>query len=229
MDSDSNSYASFLHSLISSDELEFSVDLVKVLLAKDKLNAFGIMEPFLEDREERSARAYGIYPVVSFLNHDCLPNACRFDYIDVGGSSEITIRMIHDVPQGREICLSYFPVNLKYSERQKRLKDDYGFVCECDRCKVEANWSESEEDGVDMNYDDGNAEEGEEETMDEDVGEEMEGEDVMKGDDEFPHAYFFLNYMCDRKNCWGTMAPLPTHSVVMECNVCGTFKKLDQV
>lgn len=231
LDSDSEACASFLHSLISSVELGFTVDLVRVLLAKDKLNAFGIMEPFSEHREERSVRAYGIYPVVSFFNHDCLPNACRFDYIDVDGSCDITIRMIHDVQQGREICLSYFPVNLKYSERQKRLKDDYGFVCNCDRCKVEANWSESEEDGVDMNDDDGNDEEGEEETMDEDIGEEMEDEDgdVMKGDDEFPHAYFFLNYMCDRKNCWGTMAPLPTNSVVMECNVCGTFKKLDQV
>ncbi|XP_071693552.1 histone-lysine N-methyltransferase ASHR2 [Rutidosis leptorrhynchoides] len=239
---------SFLHSLISSVcrppsiELGFSVDLVRVLLAKDKLNAFGLMEPFAEETEERSVRAYGIYPVASFFNHDCLPNACRFDYIDVVGSelgknTEITIRMVHDVPQGREICLSYFPVNLKYSERQKRLSDDYGFVCDCDRCKVEANWSESEEDGVDMDEKDGKNEEEEndddETNMDEDVDEEMHGEDgdAMKGDDEFPHAYFFMNYMCDRKNCWGTLAPLPdpANQGVMECNVCGSFKRLDLV
>ncbi|KAI3728474.1 hypothetical protein L6452_17111 [Arctium lappa] len=242
---DSDSSAVFLHSFISSlsptppHELGFSLELTCVLLAKDKLNAFGLMEPFSEEREERSVRAYGIYPMASFFNHDCLPNACRFDYIDVIGSASsntvITIRMIHDVPQGREICLSYFPVNLKYSERQKRLRDDYGFVCDCDRCKVEANWSDNDDLDVDENND---GEEEDEETsgvMDEDHDEEMEDEDgdVMKGEDDFPHAYFFLTYMCDRKNCWGTLAPVApsvaTTSGVMECNVCGNCKNLDQV
>ncbi|KVH95746.1 histone-lysine N-methyltransferase ASHR2 [Cynara cardunculus var. scolymus] len=244
---DADSSAVFLHSFISSlcatfpRELGFSLELTCVLLAKDKLNAFGLMEPFSEEREERSVRAYGIYPLASFFNHDCLPNACRFDYIDVAGpassNTDITIRMIHDVPQGREICLSYFPVNLKYSERQKRLRDDYGFVCECDRCKVEANWSDCDEDD-DLDVDDNNEEEDDEEptaVMDEDPDVEMEGEDgdAMKGEDDFPHAYFFLTYMCDRKNCWGTLAPVTpsvaTTSIVMECNVCGYCKNLDQV
>ncbi|KAI3787311.1 hypothetical protein L1987_41689 [Smallanthus sonchifolius] len=249
-DSDSDSSANFIHSLISSVcpplplELGFSLELTRALLAKDKLNAFGLMEPFLE-QEDRSVRAYGIYPVASFFNHDCLPNACRFDYLDAAkpssaNNTEITVRMIHDVPQGREICLSYFPVNLKYHERQKRLRDDYGFVCDCDRCKVEAGWSESEEDGLDMSDDDDDDDDGDEEgnqetAMDEDLDDQMEGEDgdTMKGEDDFPHAYFFLNYMCDRKNCWGTLAPLPPYAAattgVMECNVCGNFKNLDQL
>ncbi|KAJ0780001.1 putative [histone H3]-lysine(4) N-trimethyltransferase chromatin remodeling SET family [Helianthus annuus] len=235
--------ASFINSVICSVcpplpvQFGFSLELTKVLLAKDKLNAFGLMEPFSEQNADRSVRAYGIYPVASFFNHDCLPNACRFDYLDADKSSslnnntEMVIRMIHDVPQGREVCLSYFPVNWKYSERQKRLREDYGFVCDCDRCKVEAGWSESDGDELAMDDDEGN----DEGTMDEDVDERMEGEDgdVMKGDDDFPHAYFFLNYMCDRTNCWGTLAPLPpsvgTTSGVMECNVCGGFKKLDQM
>ncbi|KAK1408743.1 hypothetical protein QVD17_40763 [Tagetes erecta] len=246
-DSDADSSASFIHSLVSTVclplpvELGVSIELTRVLLAKDKLNAFGLMEPYSEEREDRSVRAYGIYPIASFFNHDCLPNACRFDYLDGDKSSlvsntEIVIRMIHDVPQGREICLSYFPVNLKYHERQKRLRDDYGFICECDRCKVEANWSESDEDGADMDND--NEEGNEEGNMDEDedVDEQMDGEDgdmLKDGEDDFPHAYFFLNYMCDRKNCWGTLAPLPPSAPattgVMECNVCGSYKHLDQV
>ena len=242
---DADSSAVFLHSFISSlsppppRELGFCLELTCVLLAKDKLNAFGLMEPFSEDREERSVRAYGVYPMASFFNHDCLPNACRFDYIDVAGSAssntDITIRMIHDIPQGREICLSYFPVNLKYSERQKRLKDDYGFVCDCDRCKVEANWSDCDEDD-DLDVDDDNNEEEDEEStgvMDEDADEKMEGEDgdgdAMKGEEDFPHAYFFLTYMCDRKNCWGTLAPVAPSVAAMECNVCGNCKNLDQV
>lgn len=228
----------FLHSLVSSlspSQNVFSLELTAALLAKDKLNAFGLMEPFTPEGE-RSVRAYGIYPRASFFNHDCLPNACRFDYVDGsvadGNNTDMIVRMIHDVPQGREICLSYFPVNFKYSERQRRLKEDYGFICDCDRCKVEANWSDHEGEGLD---EDG-INDGEEETaMDEDENEEMADEeegDLAPEDDDFPHAYFFLNYMCNRQNCWGTLAPLPpsgsTPSRVMECNVCGSLRNSEE-
>ncbi|KAM7468801.1 hypothetical protein LguiB_016363 [Lonicera macranthoides] len=250
VDDPNNNNSLFLHSLISSlsppppqlsAPIEFCPQLTAALLAKDKLNAFGLMEPFSEEKSGyRSVRAYGIYPRASFFNHDCLPNACRFDYLDHQSSTSTTttdliIRMIHDVPQGREICLSYFPVNLNYSDRQRRLRDDYGFACNCDRCEVEANWSDHEP----MDDDD-------EEDCDQDMLGEMESETESSGrgglvkednnnDDDFPHAYFFLRYMCNRNNCWGTLAPLPptptpdhhsptpTPSTVLECNVCGNF------
>lgn len=227
----------FLHRLLSAlstSQNVFSLELIAALLAKDKLNAFGLMEPFTTEKE-RSVRAYGIYPRASFFNHDCLPNACRFDYVDgsvadgngIGNNTDMIVRMIHDVPQGREICLSYFPVNFKYSERQRRLKEDYGFLCDCDRCKVEANWSDNEEEGLDEDgINDGDVET----AMDEDENEEMVDEeegDAAIEDNDFPHAYFFLNYMCNKENCWGTLAPLPpsgsTPSMLMECNVCGSF------
>lgn len=221
--------AQFLHSIISplrppppsGGIPEFSLQLTAALLAKDKLNAFALMEPFSQDGH-RSVRAYGIYPNASFFNHDCLPNACRFDYVDTH-NTDIIVRLIHDVPQGREICLSYFPVNENYSNRQKRLLEDYGFTCECDRCKVEANWSDRDED--------------DEEVMQEDQDEQMEASDsdtgAQEGDNDFPHAYFFLRYMCNIENCWGTLAPLPptdgSPSTVMECNVCGNLKKDDEI
>ncbi|KAK6917043.1 SET domain [Dillenia turbinata] len=237
--SDSDSL-SLLHSLIESlsppqSNFGVSLQLTAALLAKDKINAFGLMEP-LNSKAERSVRAYGIYPMASFFNHDCLPNACRFDYVDAldrdyPGNVEIIVRVLHDVEQGREICLSYFPVNLKYSERQKRLLDDYGFVCACDRCKVESNWSD-EEDEV-MDEDDGG------DSLDDDYdddlmvgsGNENENDNGVEGD--FPHAYFFLKFMCQRENCWGTLAPLPPSegvtSTIMECNVCGNLKKGDEI
>ncbi|KAL3507143.1 hypothetical protein ACH5RR_032525 [Cinchona calisaya] len=235
----------FLHSLVSSLSsapvnlstfgLLFNVELTAALLAKDKLNAFGLMEPFSPDKE-RSVRAYGIYPMASFFNHDCLPNACRFEYIDAatadGSNVDMTVRVIHDVPVGQEICLSYFPVNIKYSERQKRLKEDYGFSCDCDRCKVEANWSDQEEDELD----EGNPDDEKEEAMDEDDDEEMVAVDagtVAQDETDFPHAYFFLRYMCNKDNCWGTLAPLPPSdsviSDVMECNVCGSLQSTKDV
>uniref|UniRef100_A0A5B7CAE0 Putative histone-lysine N-methyltransferase ASHR2 n=1 Tax=Davidia involucrata TaxID=16924 RepID=A0A5B7CAE0_DAVIN len=225
--------ALFLHSLISSlcpppspatVNFGFSLELTASLLAKDKLNAFGLMEPAAAEDRERSVRAYGIYPNASFFNHDCLPNACRFDYVDAaaGNNTDIIVRVIHDVPQGREICLSYFPVNENYSQRQRRLREDYGFTCECDRCKVEANWSDLDEEDDEL------------ETMDEDWDEHIanSSSDTV-GDNDFPHAYFFLRYMCNRKNCWGTLAPLPPPSDsipsgVMECNVCGNLKNEEE-
>ncbi|OMO58439.1 hypothetical protein COLO4_34640 [Corchorus olitorius] len=97
----------FLHSLISSlcppPSLPLSIELTAALLAKDKLNAFGLMEPISSQLDgQRSVRAYGIYPRASFFNHDCLPNACRFDYVDSAPdqNTDIIVRMIHDVPQG---------------------------------------------------------------------------------------------------------------------------------
>ncbi|KAK1270500.1 Histone-lysine N-methyltransferase ASHR2 [Acorus gramineus] len=214
-----------LHSFISSVpppkglECGVSLEMTSALLAKDKQNAFGLMEPFREDKE-RSVRGYGIYPTASFFNHDCLPNACRFDYLDGldGKNTDIIIRAIHDIPQGREVCLSYFPVNWVYADRQRRLSEDYGFVCKCDRCEVEKNWKDDD--------DDAGEEEGMEEEDGDDSDERMDGSD----DGDFPHAYFFVRYLCDRENCGGTLAPLPASpdgmpSDVMECNVCGRLRK----
>lgn len=232
-----------LHSLVATcpsanlGEFGFSEELTAALLAKDKVNAFGLMEPFAPDRE-RGVRAYGIYPMASFFNHDCLPNACRFEYVDTDvnnrSNTDIIVRVIHDVPEGREICLSYFPVNYKYSERQQRLKEDYGFTCNCDRCVVEANWSDQEDDAMDKEGEE--CEEEEDEGMEEDVDVDDEvnlNGVVEESDQDFPHAYFFLRYMCNRENCWGTLAPLPpsdaSPSTVMECNVCGNLSKSDEL
>lgn len=213
--------------------------MIVALLSKDKLNAFGLMEPVSsrgggEVDGERSVRAYGIYPRASFFNHDCLPNACRFDYVDSAsdGNTDIIVRMIHDVPQGREICLSYFPVNLNYANRQRRLMEDYGFACDCDRCKVEANWSDDENEHDDIGED----ADGDGEGMDEDADEQMSGSEVGIAEEketDFPHAYFFVRYMCNRKNCGGTLAPLPPSSDdapsdIMECNVCGQLRREDE-
>ncbi|KAK2965655.1 hypothetical protein RJ640_011731 [Escallonia rubra] len=234
-----NDAAIFLHSLISSlsPPPHSSLELTAALLAKDKLNAFGLMEPFAEDRE-RSVRAYGIYPRASFFNHDCLPNACRFDYVDADHpdadhNTDIIVRAIHDVPQGREICLSYFPVNLKYSDRQRRLREDYGFICECDRCKVEANWSDNDEEEEIMGSN-GDLNEAMDEDFDKNTDDYDSGDPAATGDSDFPHAYFFLTYMCNRNNCWGTLAPLPPSSGAtpfsgMECNVCGNVKHFDEL
>jgi hypothetical protein len=109
----------------------------------------------------------------------------------------------------------------------KESNPDYGFKCECDRCKIESQWKENQgdeedagdENGWDMEETEGEEDgEGEMEMMEEENGEE---------DEDFPHQYFFLRYVCE---CGGTLAPLPpSHegvpSDLVECNLCGTMRK----
>lgn len=66
--------------------------------------------------------------------------------------------------------------------------------------------------------------------MDEDTDEQMEAATAAEEDTDFPHAYFFVRYLCQRENCGGTLAPLPPAddgmvSNILECNVCGQLRK----
>ncbi|KAK4252658.1 hypothetical protein QN277_014403 [Acacia crassicarpa] len=197
--------SSFLHSLISSlcppQDHQLSAELTAQLMAKDRLNSFCLMEPYYPDGPQRSIKAYAIYPTATFFNHDCLPNACRFDYVEDGvpgdeHNTDIVFRMIEDVAEGGEVCISYFRINRDYSTRKRILMEDYGFVCGCERCKIEANWV----------VDDGD-----------------------QSSSDFPHEWFLKKYVCEKKNCSGTLAPLPPKdddepSDVLECNFCGNLK-----
>ncbi|PUZ50505.1 hypothetical protein GQ55_6G063600 [Panicum hallii var. hallii] len=211
----------------------FSPDLTAALLAKDRGNSFAIMEPYRPGMslELLKARAYAVYPRASLFNHDCLPNACHFDYPDRPGTgnTDIVVRALHDISEGREVCISYFAANWRYADRQRRLLEDYGFRCECDRCQVESRWKDDDDDN---NGDDGDdAMEEEEDGGDGgDDGMEEEGDANADGDDDFPHAYFFVRYLCDSEGCWGMLAPLPPSpngelSHVFECNLCGKLRK----
>ena len=109
--------ANFLHSLISPlfpPQAQLSVDLIAQLLAKDRLNSFGLMDPYSPDGPQRSIKAYAIYPKATFFNHDCVPNACRFDYVDSTNddyehsSTNIIVRLIEDVDEGKEVLHQLF-------------------------------------------------------------------------------------------------------------------------
>ncbi|CAM6065462.1 unnamed protein product [Sphagnum tenellum] len=110
------------------DPLGFSVDLTGALLAKDACNAFGLMAPSCESGE-RKMRGYAIYNRSSLFNHDCLPNACRFEYIDKPGNSnlDVHIRALHDIEEGTEICISYFPINWTFGDRQRSWRKSMDF------------------------------------------------------------------------------------------------------
>ncbi|KQJ95536.1 histone-lysine N-methyltransferase ASHR2 [Brachypodium distachyon] len=236
--------AASLHAMVSSLApphmlpAGFSPDLTAALLSKDRTNSFSIMEPYRPDVAQglRKARAYAVYHRASLLNHDCLPNACHFDYPDRPGpgNTDIVLRALHGITAGMEVRISYFAANWRYADRQRRLLEDYGFRCECERCQIESKWKfdDDENDGGD-----GDDDTMEEEHDKEDVGnggdegmEQEEGSDGDNDNDDFPHAFFFVRFMCDREDCHGMLAPLPPLpsgelSHVFECNVCEQLKK----
>lgn len=224
----------YLSEVIRSWQLEsqelpsWSVEFVASLLAKDERNAFSF-STFTPDTGLRQVRAYAIYAQASFFNHDCLPNACRFEYIDKPGvgNADIVIRSLHDISEGAEVCISYFPINWGFAERQKKLKEEYGFECKCERCKVEEGWSDGD---IAEQNDEISVEEGFEGDEDMESTEEvMDAEGDTQG--KFPHEMFFMKYLCPNESCGGTLAPLPliegASSSFMECNVCGQFRSED--
>ncbi|OAG09993.1 SET domain-containing protein [Paraphaeosphaeria sporulosa] len=72
-----------------------------------------------------------LFPKVSRINHACQPNAnAKF----IPRTLSMEIRALRDIPPWQEITISYGKVNLKYAERQKLYKENWGFKCSCNLC-----------------------------------------------------------------------------------------------
>jgi SET and MYND domain-containing protein len=86
---------------------------------------------------------------------------------------------------------------------------------------------EGEDGGCVDVMEDHQEEEEEEEEEEEAVDEEAMGSDE-EAQESFPHAIFFVKYLCPDESCGGTLAPLPPSqgvaSTSMECNVCGQLR-----
>ncbi|GAB4815909.1 hypothetical protein N2152v2_002955 [Parachlorella kessleri] len=229
-----------------------SLQEVGDLLRKEAINGYGIMAPSGPEGE-RQVRGGGIYPRAALVNHDCLPNLARFDCFDTpaaaaqapGANTAIQLRALHDIPPGEELTQSYFPLTWHYSERQQRCLEQYGFTCTCPRCKEEATWQSSDDEGSDEWMTDDEAGKGEGEACG--LGEVAEGDAdarglahsavdsaaaasgtasaaVVKEGPQADAAYisvFLLKYVCPRPECFGTLAPAQQGSDTSECNMCG--------
>ena len=119
--------ANFLHSLISPlfpPQAQLSVDLIAQLLAKDRLNSFGLMDPYSCNGPQRSIKAYAIYPKATFFNHDCVPNASRFEYVDSTNddyghnSTDMLLGWLRMLMRGKRFCISYFRIGRDYCTRK---------------------------------------------------------------------------------------------------------------
>ncbi|KAK3828901.1 MAG: hypothetical protein J3Q66DRAFT_323859 [Benniella sp.] len=65
-----------------------------------------------------------------FMNHSCVPN-CVYTF----KGSRVECRVIRDIQPGEELTISYIDQIGTTVERQRQLKAQYHFTCECPLCK----------------------------------------------------------------------------------------------
>lgn len=86
----------------------------------------------------------GMFPIHSFYNHLCTPNAflsCSLmttshldERIDKGVVANV--HLLSDIKAGDQVSISYVPTSgLGFQERQRLLLQGYDFVCDCDACR----------------------------------------------------------------------------------------------
>jgi hypothetical protein len=80
----------------------------------------------------RNAQSVGVYPLPSFFNHACAPNACKLLVGNV-----MFVRAARDLQKGTEVCLKYFDVTNPEPERAIHAKRFGIETCVCRRCLVE--------------------------------------------------------------------------------------------
>ena len=76
-----------------------------------------------------------VFALVSRINHSCSPNVLHCWNERHG---ELTLHAACDIELGTELSISYIPLataaGLSHQARQARLRDSFGFCCECERC-----------------------------------------------------------------------------------------------
>ncbi|KAK1384417.1 histone-lysine N-methyltransferase ASHR1 [Heracleum sosnowskyi] len=85
----------------------------------------------------------GLYPVISIINHSCLPNS-----VLVFEGKMAVVRAVQPVPRGSEVLISYIETAGSTLTRQKTLKEQYYFTCTCSRCSNLGQPNDIEESSV---------------------------------------------------------------------------------
>eukprot|EP00268_Persea_americana_P038152 TRINITY_DN3779_c0_g1_i23.p1 TRINITY_DN3779_c0_g1~~TRINITY_DN3779_c0_g1_i23.p1 ORF type:complete len:461 (-),score=63.36 TRINITY_DN3779_c0_g1_i23:2850-4232(-) len=85
----------------------------------------------------------GLYPVISIINHSCLPNS-----ILVFEEKKAVVRVVENIPKGAEVSISYIETAASTTTRQKALKEQYLFTCTCIRCKKAGLYEDIQESAV---------------------------------------------------------------------------------
>lgn len=80
-----------------------------------------------------------LYSLQSKVNHSCAPNAeCQFPH----SNNVLALTTVQDVAAGEEICISYLDecaLERSRHSRQKMLRENYLFQCQCEKCESQVN------------------------------------------------------------------------------------------
>ncbi|KAK9945746.1 hypothetical protein M0R45_011245 [Rubus argutus] len=112
-------------------------NLVSLILRRPDINIKEIAENFSKFAcnahticdGELKPLGTGLYPVISIINHSCLPNSVLL----FEGRSAV-VRAVQHIPKGAEVLISYIDTAGSTVTRQKALKEQYLFTCACPRC-----------------------------------------------------------------------------------------------
>ncbi|KAI8149895.1 hypothetical protein BJV82DRAFT_707680 [Fennellomyces sp. T-0311] len=140
-------------------QLKHEQEEVMHLISKIESNGFGI---YLDGKSDPVARA--LFPMASLFNHDCnnnceadqlaeQPEDLASELMDQqqpdgeiiryypnvfsqprGTFRPMLIRTIRPVSAGDPLTISYIDASLPVSARRQKLREDYYFDCQCDRC-----------------------------------------------------------------------------------------------
>lgn len=114
------------HAIVDYRQNVFTTDALKLMLHKNQPNGGGLHLLF------KSQRIFtGIFPRISMLNHSCDPNI-----MNCFNGMQLTIKASRDIAEGDEIFNCYGPhwKLMSYQERQRTLRLQYNFNCECLKC-----------------------------------------------------------------------------------------------
>ncbi|XP_075509386.1 LOW QUALITY PROTEIN: histone-lysine N-methyltransferase ASHR1 [Primulina tabacum] len=85
----------------------------------------------------------GLYPVISIINHSCLPNS-----VLVFEGRLAVVRAVQHIPKGTEVLISYVETAGSTVTRQKALKEQYFFSCTCSRCVKLGQFDDIQESAI---------------------------------------------------------------------------------
>lgn len=120
---------------------------------REELDKF--IDKLYEDLDAQSGtflnnEGVGLFSLQSACNHSCVPNA---EPTYLYNNSRLSLVAVKDIKQGEEVCISYLDEcdrGRSRHSRQKLLKENYLFVCECEKCLEESEeldvTSDDEED-----------------------------------------------------------------------------------
>ncbi|KAL6515580.1 Histone-lysine N-methyltransferase ashr1 [Orobanche hederae] len=115
--------ANLVNLILQSPDSEFNIKEIAESFSKLACNAHTICD------SELRPLGTGLYPVISVINHSCLPNS-----VLVFEGKMAVLRAMQHIPKDTEVLISYIDIAGSTVTRQKALKEQYFFTCTCCRC-----------------------------------------------------------------------------------------------